>query len=637
MERHTILLGGIGGDAHSVGLTILRQALSRKYRVLYLGPQTKVEQFFQFASIANIAMISCMDGHARKYLREFPELAQRYQPRDLRWYLGGNPALGTGPGIERPFIEMGFERVFSRFVDVRAVFDCLARDLDGVTPASDPLELWATHVRLRSGGAAPEDRRLDEQELLHMREAVLESWPTGNGAREFDNNADFLQRQPSFPNLQARQRSEHGPLVQPRSGVALVDAQIELFQAFKRGGADTLSYQVDSLTRNNNYAAAEEGIRESVGAGASFINGFPVVNHGVASLRRIASAIQVPLQTRHSTRAPELLAEISYAGGVTAYEGGPICYNMPYYKDYAPAESLRAWQYVDRLTGLYAERYGIILDREFFGTLTATLIPPSIAIATGVLESCLAASQGVRCVSVGFAEQGHRVQDIAAIRTINDFVPELLGRLGFGSVQVNSIFHQYMAAFPGDPERAEQLIRESATTAALAGATRMLTKTAVEAYKIPTLADNLGALQLVRQGIAAASELQVDSAAVAREEAIIRREVECIVEGVIACGNGSLSVGVAKAFEAGVLDIPFAPSVYCRGEVTTARDSEGAVRFLDPGQLPLDSELRAFHRDRMSDRCHADGWVMGEDDHLIVEQDVLQIARGQYERWPLRA
>src|SRR5205814_4761912 len=141
---------------------------------------------------------------------------------------------------------------------------------------------------------------------------------------------------------------------------------------------------------NNNYAGAAEGIRESESSGLSKTNGFPVVNHGVSSLRRVMAETRMPIQPRHSTRRPELLAEISYAGGVTAFEGGAICYNIPYYKDYPLAESIARWQYVDRLTGRYHSRFGIALDREFFGTLTGTLIAPSIAIASDLLESVLA-------------------------------------------------------------------------------------------------------------------------------------------------------------------------------------------------------------------------------------------------------
>ena len=272
--------------------------------------------------------------------------------------------------------------------------------------------------------------------------------------------------------------------VQPRSGVPGEQDQLKLFQAFKRFGAGVLSFQVDSYTRNNNYAAAEDAIRESAQLGISTINGFPVVNHGVEAVRRLSRAIGVPLQTRHSTRDPRLLAEISYGGGVTAYEGGAICYNIPYYKDYPVAEAIQRWRYVDRLTGLYAERYGQIIDREFFGTLTATLIPPCLAIGTGILESILAAEQGVKAVSIGWAEQGHRIQDIAAIRSVIPLAREVLSNLGFGDVAVSSVFHQYMAAFPSLEVKAEELIFESSVTAALSGATRIMNKTPVEAYKI---------------------------------------------------------------------------------------------------------------------------------------------------------
>ena len=37
------------------------------------------------------------------------------------------------------------------------------------------------------------------------------------------------------------------------------------------------------------------------------------------------------------------------------------------------------------------------------------------------------------------------------------------------------------------------------------------------------------------------------------------------------------------------------------------------------GKLSLDRDLVAMHRDLMSDRCHADGWKMGDGNHLIVE------------------
>ena len=99
-------LSGLGGDSHSVGLTILRQSLSANgYQVRYLGTQNTIADFFQMASLTNLVMISSMDGHARYYLREFPALKRKFNTNGTIWYLGGN--LAVSDGSERDFIEMG--------------------------------------------------------------------------------------------------------------------------------------------------------------------------------------------------------------------------------------------------------------------------------------------------------------------------------------------------------------------------------------------------------------------------------------------------------------------------------------------------------------------------------------------------
>lgn len=638
MRGHTILLGGIGGDSHSVGLTILRQSLSTQgYQVRYLGTQNTLSDFFQMAGMANLVMISSMDGHAHYYLRDFPSLRREFETNGTLWYLGGN--LGSNNGSERDYLEMGFNRVFVNFIELETVLNLLARDLNGTEAVADYPALWEqTLPAQRSFSGTASDTLLDHETFESLRREVLEQWKTGTGARGLASNAQFLLRQPSFPRIQAQTRMGQGQmLVQPRSGVAMIGEQIKLFKNFKRAGAKVLSYQVDSLTRNNNYSGAEEAIRESRLLGVSTMNGFPVVNHGVTGLRKIAQQISVPLQTRHSTRDPRLLAEISYAGGVTSFEGGAICYNIPYYKDYPLADSIRNWQYVDYLTGFYYKHFGIVLDREFFGTLTATLIPPCLAIVTNILETLLAVRQGVKCVSLGYAEQGHRSQDIAAIRMMGEMTSEILGNMGYQDVQLNTVFHQYMAAFPPCENRADELIRNSAVTAARSGATRVIGKTPVEAFRIPTLTDNLTGIELIHSGIAAAAECYIDEARIAAECAVIRREVEAILESIILCGHGDIAQGVVTGFAKGLLDIPFSPSVHNRGEVMTTRDVEGAVRFLSFGNLEFDRETRQFHEDKVSERRRAEGINSHLQDPMLVERDVMQVACCRYEHWPLCA
>jgi methylaspartate mutase epsilon subunit len=533
---------------------------------------------------------------------------------------------------------MGFHRVFAKFADIETVLSYLSSDLENVTPKSGALMLQPEAAQ--SPAILPEtlsDTKIGKEQFARARKAVLEQWKTGRDADDLADNARFLAAQPSFSKTQAMANSGSiSMLVHPRAGVALPEDQIRILQTLNTAGSRVLSYQVDSFTRASEFAKAEQGIRDSqTSKSATLLNGFPIINHGVSTLRRVISTVPVPLQTRHSARKPELLAEISYAGGVTAFEGGSISYNLPYYKDYPLTESIPRWQYVDRLTGHYYSEFGIVLDREFFGTLTATLVPPSLAIASGLLEMLLAVQQGVKCVSLGYAEQGHRPQDVAAMRTLREMAIDLVQTLGYKDIQVNTVFHQYMAAFPNDRKRAEELVYHSAISAGLAGATRVMVKTPAEAFGIPTLEDNVQAVNLVQAGIMASKLETVDETMVAAEAKLIRRETQAIMDSVILSGAGGVANGIVAAFQKGYLDIPFSPSIFNKGLVMTARDLDGAVRYLSTGNLQFDAEICDFHRFKMDERRHAEGVRKASLGYQLVEKDVMQVARGDYAGWPL--
>jgi methylaspartate mutase epsilon subunit len=218
---------------------------------------------------------------------------------------------------------------------------------------------------------------------------------------------------------------------------------------------------------------------------------------------------------------------------------------------------------------------------------------------------------------------------------MGEMTSEILGNMGYKDVQLNTVFHQYMAAFPPCQNRADELIRNSAVTAARSGATRMIGKTPVEAFRIPTLTDNITGIELINSGLATAAECNVDETRVAEECAVIRREVESIFESVILCGHGDVAQGVVTGFAEGLIDIPFSPSVHNRGEVMTMRDVQGAVRFLSSGKLRLDRETRQFHEDKVSERRRAEGSYAHLQDPLLVERDVMQVACCRYEHWPL--
>src|SRR5438045_4529170 len=186
-------------------------------------------------------------------------------------------------------------------------------------------------------------------------------------------------------------------------------------------------------------------------------------------------------------------------------------------------------------------------------------MPPFIAITTNILEAILAAQQGVKCISVGYAEQGNRWQDIAAIRVMKQKTTEVLRNLGYSNVQINTVFHQYMAAFPTEPKRAEELVLQSAVTAVMSKATRILVKTPVEAFRIPTVQDNSHALQLVRQGLHIGYAEMPNEMEIEAECAMLHMEVDQLLEGVVLAGHGSIAKGIVRAFDLGLLEVPFAP------------------------------------------------------------------------------
>jgi methylaspartate mutase epsilon subunit len=594
--------GGLGADSHSVGLHVLVEGLrAGGFDVLDLGIQNEFERFAGMAAACDAVLVSNMDGHARHYLHGVTRL-----PGGCVWYLGGRPAVdGALEGLR----QLGFRRVFDRFVRVDEVVACLREDLVAARPRRRTLP-------------PPPARRQPAPEVTD-RDAVLAQWPTGAAARDLDANAAVLGDRSLLADVQRRR--PRSVLLQPRSGVADPGAQGLLFGELREAGAAVLSFQVDSLTRSCRYADVDRVLAEG---GA--LNGFPLVNHGVPALREMtAAAGPVPVQTRHSASDPRLLAELSYAGGVGAFEGGPICYNVPYYADLPLAVSLARWRYVDRLTARYAE-LGVVLDREFFGTLTATLVPPFLPIVTNLLEAILAAEEGVRAVSLAYAEQGCRTQDLAALAVLRRLGAEVLRE--YGDISVAVVQHQYMGAFPTDDADAEQVIDASAETAALAGVDRLLVKTPSEAVRIPAHGDNARGLALAACGIAraGAGEPVIDGDEAERIEASVR----CVLDAVLALHPGDTAACVESAFARGMLDVPFSPSRHNAGRLRTACDRGGAVRVLDPGDVPLPSDVLAFDAGCVRERLEDQG-LAPSGAWRLVEQDVMRATRAG-SRWPPR-
>ncbi|WML35882.1 methylaspartate mutase subunit E [Clostridium sp. OS1-26] len=474
------------------------------------------------------------------------------------------------------------------------------------------------------------NKKWTDEEFFNMRKEVLAQWPTGKEV-DLQEAVEYLKSIPeskSFPAKLKKAKETGITLAQPRAGVALLNEHIELLTYLQNeGGADLLPSTIDSYTRQNRYDECEVGIQESIAAGRSLLNGFPGVNHGVQGCRKVFESVELPLQARHGTPDARLLTEIIHAAGWTSNEGGGISYNIPYAKSVSIEKTLLDWQYCDRLAGYYEEQ-GISINREPFGPLTGTLVPPSTSNTVAIIEALLAAEQGVKNITVGYGQCGNLVQDVAAIRALEEQVNEYLKQYGYNDVYVTTVFHQWMGGFPQDEAKAFGVISSGAATAALAGATKVIVKTPHEALGIPTKEANAAGIKATKMALNMLQGQRLPmSKELETEIAVIKAETKCMMDKLFELGNGDLAIGTVKGFEVGTVDIPFAPSKYNLGQMMPARDNNGAVRYLNFGNVPLSDELKEFNMKKLQERGNFEGrevsFQMTIDDIFAVGKGVL--------------
>jgi len=118
----------------------------------------------------------------------------------------------------------------------------------------------------------------------------------------------------------------------------------------------------------------------------------------------------------------------------------------------------------------------------------------------------------------------------------------------------------------------------------------------------------------------------VNTHALKDEKLIIAAETRCIVEKCFELGGGDIAKGAVRAFQAGVIDVPFAPSRFNAGKMLPARDNDGAVRLFNPGALPLTPELLDFHREKIHERAKEE---KRQPSFQMVIDDVYAISKGR--------
>ncbi|NPA60438.1 MAG: methylaspartate mutase [Epsilonproteobacteria bacterium] len=384
-------------------------------------------------------------------------------------------------------------------------------------------------------------------------------------------------------------------LVQPRGGFPTYKKQFALNEFFVNANVDVLPLTIDSNTRLNDYATAKKMLRLSEESEQDMLNGYPLVNHGYRTTRKMITHFNKPVSLRHGTPDARLLIETAIASGIFEIEGGPITYLLPYSKNFPLDKAFLYWKYVEKVCANYS-KLNLPINRESFGPLTATLVPPAITIVIQLLEMLLSLEEGVKSFSVSFSQTGSMNQDIVMGAVIKKMAKYYAKEIGCEDAVINLVYHQWMGAFPTNKDFAEQLINMSTVIASMVGADKIITKTREEASGIPTKEANAKTVANTQYTLGILNGLPniVD----AEEEENLTLEVKAIMEAVFNDEADTLWRKVFNSIKNGTIDVPFSPHIINHNEMITIRDANKNIRIINRGNVPIPDKCFEYEKSK---------------------------------------
>ncbi|WP_329025434.1 methylaspartate mutase [Streptomyces sp. NBC_00690] len=390
----------------------------------------------------------------------------------------------------------------------------------------------------------------------------------------------------SFGGFVARAARAGRLVVQPRMGFSDPARMRTGLAATRSAAAVTVgTLTIDSYTRVGDHA----GARAAVAEGAR-LNGYPITAHSAERTRAVLDGIAgpaFPVQVRHGSSRPEAIVRALAAAGLHATEGGPVSYCLPYGRT-PLADSVENWARACELLTELVPAPDLPHLESFGGCMLGQLCPPGLLVALSLLEALFFTRHGIRSVSLSFAQQTDPAQDAEAVRALHRLAAEFLPP----DTDRHVVLYTYMGVYPRTERGATLLLEASARLAVRAGAQRLIVKTAAEAHRIPTVRENLRALETA----AAAADLAArarprapavpDPAADEGGDSAVYREARAFVEAVLDLGD-DLGRALRTAFARGVLDVPYCLHPDNAGRSRSFLDSAGRLRWAETGGMPV--------------------------------------------------
>jgi methylaspartate mutase epsilon subunit len=384
----------------------------------------------------------------------------------------------------------------------------------------------------------------------------------------------------SFGEFVAARSREQRLIVQPRMGFSDPAVMRRGLLAVSAAGVPAVgTVTLDSYTRQGDHERAALACAAGVE-----LNGYALVAMGAERTARMLAGIggsDFPIQVRHGSPRPERIFQTMLAAGLEATEGGPVSYCLPYGR--VPLrESTQAWSRATRLLAQQLDQ-GVRCHLESFGgCMLGQLCPPALLAAISVLECLFFVEHGVTSVSASYAQQTSPEQDAEALsalrRLCTDYLPE---------VDWHVVLYTFMGLYPQSRDGASELLRESARLASRTGTERLIVKTVAEAHCIPTIDENVEALQLADR--TAAAEPLPTATADGRDTEVYQH-AKTLIDTVLELAP-CVAEALPIAFERGLLDVPYCLHPDNRNEARCALLPDGRLEWWNTGRMPLPAAL----------------------------------------------
>jgi methylaspartate mutase epsilon subunit len=480
------------------------------------------------------------------------------------------------------------------------------------------------------------NRKIDEGDFLEERKAVLAMWPTGKDV-DLDEAISYHEKMPAHKNIVNKlieAKLNGTTLIHNLCGYTTLDQQIDLLLHLQNvGQSDFLHCIYDSFTRTCRFDLAERALLESERTGRNMLNGFPVVTYGVPGNRKVLEAVDRPISALGPSVDSRLATEIALASGYSEVIINTFIAFETYTKTVPLDEIIRYHQYVCRLAGYYQEKgvsLGVTVPCGAGGDNAPGLAPPSLGTAGSTLGALLAAAQGPKYLVFFNPSHGNLAQDVATSLVRLKLAREYLDRFGYDDVELFLENGNLGGQYPIDFDQAFAEVLYGPIVSALSGAQLCQIKTFDESSGIPTKENQARSLRGSRMMYRMIKTQRLDfvnSKEVRTEAEEEEIETRAILDKVLELGNGDPLAGAVKAYEYGVLDNPVANNPRVKAKVMGAKDAQGAVRYLNCGNLPFTKDMIEFHREKIAKR---ESLLGKEVDYDTIVSDMRALAAGTW-------